>query len=96
MNDIYPDNSPAHRAVFAVTGLSAQFPAPCKIPPGALFVLIDASGIVVGNGGRLQILWDADALPDKLTREPAEYLGHRQDIPVYALTLPGDTTVSGG
>lgn len=96
MNDIHPDKSPAHRAVFAVTGLSAQLPAPCKIPPGALFVLVNAEGIVACNGGGLQVAWDAGTLPDKLTREPAEYLGHRQDIPVYALTLPGDTTVPGG
>ena len=96
MNDTNPDEPPAHRAVFAVSGLSAQFPASRKIPPEALVVLVDAIGIVAGNGGGLQVAWEAGALPETLAREPAEYLGHRQDKPVYAISLPGDTAVPEG
>ena len=96
MNDTNPYKSPAQRAVFAVTGLSARFPAPQKIPPEALFVLVSGQGIVLRDDRGPQVCWLEDSLQDIRDADPVEYLGHRGEIPCYAACLPDDSDIPGG
>jgi len=96
MNDTHPDKFPAHRAVFAVTGLSARFPAPKKIPPDALFVLVSGHGVVVRNGRIPQVSWQESSLQHIQDAGPVEYLGHQGEIPWYAAGLTEGSDIQGG
>jgi NAD+ diphosphatase len=91
MNDTHPDKSLAHRAVFAVTGLSARYPSSQTISPDALFILVSGQGIVVRNDSDPQVCWQEDPLKYIGEAGPVEYLGHRGETPWYAAGLPEDS-----
>ena len=96
MNDTLSHQHFTHHAVFAAHALSARFPIPLEIPPGALFVLVFGHGIVLPEGRDQRIFWEKSALPGACAAGQTEYLGHRGDIPWYAVTLPDGTVVPGG
>jgi len=96
MNDTHTDKSPAHRAVFAVTGLSARFPPPQTIPPDALFILVSGQSIVVRDVSDPQVRWQKSSLQYISDAGPVEYLGHLGETPWYAAGLPEGSDIPGG
>ncbi|HVP95942.1 NAD(+) diphosphatase [Methanoregula sp.] len=95
MKQSSPPLGTLHHAVFAISTLTSRFPVPGDIPEGALFVVTAGQGIVVHTGDTPQIYWQADDLPASCTAGPAEYLGHRDRVPVYAVEIGKSAVLPG-
>jgi NAD+ diphosphatase len=89
---ISPD-SPAHCAVFSVTSLVPQFPAPADIPAtGVRWVLVADQGVAIHDGENPQVY--APACPPKPGL--VEYLGQIGTAPCYAAEQTKDTPLPEG
>ena len=95
MDQSRSDGGMPHHAVFAVTGLSPRFPVPKDIPPDALLVMVCGQGIVIPSGDPPLIYREPGTVPVSSVNGPAEYLGHRNDVPVYAIEIPQNAIVPG-
>ena len=89
---VSPD-SPAHRAVFAVTSLVPQFPAPADIPAtGVRWVLVADQGVAIHDGENPQVYTQACPPQPGLV----EYLGQIGTAPCYAAEQTKDIPLPEG
>jgi NAD+ diphosphatase len=77
-----------HKGIFSADTLIPVFPEPESLPPDACLILVNETGVCITDSTKPTIfVSDSPANPDGV--HPAiQYLGHRGDIPCYAVELP--------
>jgi len=79
-----------HKARFAVDFLHKQYPEPDRLPEDACLVFVRDGGVCVRKGSYPTIFENVSPdLPGGLHRY-AQYLGHRESAPCYAIEIPDD------
>jgi len=79
-----------HTARFAVDSLHTHYPEPDQLPDDACLVFVRDGGVYVRTGSAPTIVEHVSpALPEGQKRH-AQYLGHRESVPWYAIEVPGD------
>nr|WP_321508015.1 NAD(+) diphosphatase [uncultured Methanoregula sp.] len=79
-----------HTAKFAADSLHKQYPLPDLMPEETLLVLVRNSGICYTGGKDPTIFVKISHEIQGISGENAQYLGHRNSHPSYALEIPGD------
>jgi NAD+ diphosphatase len=81
-----------HTARFSVTSLTQRFPEPETIPEsGADWVLVSGTNVAITRDDPPRLYVSTNPKTAGCTVETIRYLGHRNEIPVYAAEIAGDS-----
>jgi NAD+ diphosphatase len=83
-----------HSAAFSTAFLSARYPEPDRMPGNARWMIVRGNGVFVSAGTPATILFSGD--PEKTCPVlRAQYLGHRDTVPLYAVETNTESSVRG-
>jgi len=83
-----------HAAAFSAAFLPSRYPEPDRMPGNAGWVIVRGNGVYIAAGTPPTILFSGN--PEKTcTILRSQYLGHRNDVPLYAVETGPDSPVAG-
>jgi NAD+ diphosphatase len=85
-----------HTAWFAVDSLHKQYPEPDQLPEEAYLVVVRDGGVFFRAGSAPTIFEQVSPALLEGQKKHAQYLGHLESVPCYAIEVPGDLPPPGG